>query len=486
MNGNKLKLFVIFGGTGDLTFRKLLPAFYDLWWKNQIKAEDVRIVAIGRRDYQQSDYLDLAKTKLESVFHPEVENEKFFDMISYYKMDYTEEGLYDGLREYLQSLVTRETDHLFYLAVAPRFFPVISRFLKDSHILSDTNSKQLLIEKPFGDDLKSAISINQEITEIFAEKEIYRIDHYLAKEMLLNLITIRFGNTVFRQIWNKDSIASIQITASETIGVENRGDYYDHSGALEDMVQSHILQILSVLLMNEPASLKAEDLRLNQYQALTTLAFPKKGDYYVAGQYQANHDAVGYLEENRVAQNSTTETFVALKLISKAYEFSDVPIYIRTGKRMKKLSTLVAIEFKPTRLTQADEYLAPNVLIIRIGPEEGIYFKVNIKKIGISSEVQKATMDIAQAFLEDNRFNSVQAYERLLTLAFNKDQTLFTSWNFARKSWELIEELKNKLAKDQLTPLPYPAFEDGPDLANELLAQDGHSWIDEDEECREC
>ena len=485
MSGNNLKLFIIFGGTGDLTFRKLLPAFYDLWWKNQIKSDEVKIVTIGRREYETSDYLALAKDKLEKVFHPEVDNEKFFNMISYYKMDYTKEDLYEGLRDYLKDLTTNNTDHLFYLAVAPRFFPLISRYLKESQILSDTKSKQLLIEKPFGDDLKSAISINKEITEIFDEKEIYRIDHYLAKEMLLNLITIRFGNKVFRQIWNKESIASIQITASETIGVENRGDYYDHSGALEDMVQSHILQIISILLMNEPTSLKAEDLRNNQYQALTTLTFPNIGDYYVAGQYQGNDDVVGYLNENRVAKDSKTETFVALKLESKAPEFSGVPIYIRTGKRMKKLSTLVAIEFKPTSLTKNDELLAPNVLIIRIGPDEGIYFKVNIKKIGISSDIQKATMNIAQSFLEDNRFNSVQAYERLITLAFNKDQTLFTSWDFARKSWELIEDLKVKISQDQLVPLPYPVFEDGPELSKQLLAQDGHCWIDEDEECCE-
>ncbi len=486
MIGKQHKLFVIFGGTGDLTFRKLLPAFFDLWWKGQLKPEQLKIVAIGRRDYTRSDYLVLVKEKLAQLFVEHDDIAEFLALITYYKMDYTDVSLYAGLKDFLATFTQAETEHLFYLAVAPRYFPVIAGYLADSEILAATKSKQLLIEKPFGDDLASAIEINAGITQIFTEKEIYRIDHYLAKEMLLNLITIRFGNTVFRQLWNKDSIASIQITASETIGVENRGDYYDHSGALEDMVQSHIFQIISVLLMNEPNSLLAADLRAKQYEALAQLEFPNQGDYYVAGQYLANGTAVGYLQENRVAPASTTETFVALKMLSRDLNFTGVPIYIRTGKRMAKLSTLVAIEFKPTRLTPNDELLAPNVLIIRIGPEEGIYFKVNIKKTGISSEVQKATMDIAQDFLEDNRFNSVQAYERLITLAFNHDQTLFTSWDFARKSWELIEDLKAKVKSDQLTPLGYLAFENGPKAAQALLAQDGHAWIDEDEECREC
>lgn len=487
MNGNKETIFVIFGGTGDLTFRKLLPAFYDLWRKHQVDANRLKIVTIGRRDYQQADYIRLVTEKLQKSFASTDDYQPFLDMIAYYKMDYTDSSTYPPFREFLHQSMNKDTKLLFYLAVAPRFFPVISTKLHESGILDNVASKQLLIEKPFGDDLQSAIEINKEITNIFTEREIYRIDHYLAKEMLLNLMYIRFGNTVFKQLWNANSIQSIQITASETIGVENRGDYYDHSGALEDMVQSHILQIISLLLMAQPKSLKANDLRANQYQALTQLQIPQHGAYYVAGQYVANKGVVGYLEEQRVRKNSQTETFVALKLLSNDPTFKGIPIYVRTGKRMKKLSTLVAIEFKPTSVTDSDDNLQSNVLMIRIGPDEGIYFKINIKKPGISSEVGQAKMDISQAFLDETKFNSVQAYERLILLALKKDQTLFASWDFVKKSWSLIEELKAKVIQDQRQkPLDYPAFEDGPAAAAEILHQDGNHWIDEDEECYGC
>lgn len=481
LDSNHPNVFVIFGGTGDLTYRKLLPAFYDLVLQGVFDANNLKIVIIGRRDYNSQTFLERALTGIEANARFKKEDleakQKLSQMVSYYKMDYHDLASYAGLREYLSSLFETAVRYQFYLAVAPSSFSIITEKLRLSHILEDVSAKQLLIEKPFGNDLQSAIDINAMILKSFKEDEIYRIDHYLAKEMIINIMTIRFGNQVFESLWKYGEIDNIQITATETIGVEDRGSYYDHSGALEDMVQSHLLQVLTLLMMKEPTDDSPEAIHTAQTEVLKNLElFDTIENSYIRGQYVSDGKVNSYRDEERVDPQSSTETYAAVEFRYNKEPFKDVPIYVRTGKRMDKAGTYVAVQFKPSKMYDGRE-LDPNVLIIRIGPDEGIYLRVNIKKPGITSEVQPIKMDFCQSCILENRYNTPQAYERLLRMALEQDHTLFASWDFANISWEIIDAIQKRAVNNPL--YEYEVFSSGPDAADEMLERNGHYWIND-------
>lgn len=483
MSGSNKTLFVIFGGTGDLTYKKLVPAFYDLYVLNQVEPKDLEVVIIGRRDYTNETYRE---TYEETLFkHVRFKNrdeahiQGFRELISYYKMDFHEPDHYFGLRDYL---LERGNRALFYLAVAPHSFEEITEFLKTSGITAAMTDKQLLIEKPFGDDLESAIEVDKAIKKCFKESEIYRIDHYLAKEMMLNILTIRFGNMTFERLWDKDSIESIQVSALEEGGVNDRGNYYDITGALEDMFQSHLLQMLSYVLMDRPKSMQPKHLHRAQERALRRLKPPKLENFnseFVLGQYVSNGEVNSYVDETHVKADSKTETFFAMKLTSSDKRFKDVPIYVRSGKRMKEQSTYIAITFKPVIGINGKEH-DRNVLIIRIGPDEGIYFKVNIKRPGNFDETQTVSMDFCQSCIYENRLNTPQAYERLISHALKKDRTLFASWPIVTKSWELTEQLQSLVKESNNQIIPYTAFENGPKESKSLIKTNGHEWVNDE------
>lgn len=482
-NSNIPTVFVIFGGTGDLTYRKLLPAFSDLVKQGHFDLENLQIVSIGRRDYTTQSYIQRVWSGIEEFARlkqmDQESQETFKKMITYYKMDYTEANDYSGLRDYLKSMFTGSVRYIFYLAVAPQSFSIISTHLKDSQILEDPAQKQVMIEKPFGDNLENAIAINEVIHEAFEENEIYRIDHYLAKEMIINIMTIRFGNAVFKNLWEHGEIDNVQITAFEMIGVEDRGPYYDKVGALQDMVQSHLLQVLSIILMPQPKSMAAKDIHEAQESVLANLKlYESIENSYVKGQYVGNEETKSYRDESRVDPETMTETYAALEFEYQVNPFKKVPIYVRTGKRLDKAGTYVAIQFKPLKMEGQTE-LPPNVLIIRIGPDEGIYLKVNIKKPGITTNVQPITMDFCQSCILENRYNTPEAYERLFMMAFNQDTTLFASWNFSYLSWQIIDEIE-RLSQEKEIPLyPYDVFSSGPKEATQMLEKNGHTWIDD-------
>lgn len=479
--GSVPTVFVIFGGTGDLTYRKLLPALYDLTLQKQINDKDFKIVSIGRRDFTSQSFFEKSWSGIQQYNRLKQDQmsakDSFESMLSYYKMDYQDETSYQQLRTYLGNLFEGPVRYMFYLAVAPSSFSLITTNLKANGILNDPLEKQLLIEKPFGDNLESAISINQQILAAFDEDEIYRIDHYLAKEMIINIMTIRFGNEVFKSLWNHAQIDNIQITAFETIGVDDRGSYYDKTGATEDMVQSHLLQILSLLLMDRPTSDDPDAIHFQQTQVLKQLSlFNDVKHSYVKGQYITDGTVSNYRDENRVDPNSETDTYAALALRLNHPRFKDIPIYMRTGKRVDKSGTYVAIQFKASTMLNGQQE-DPNILIIRIGPDEGIYLKANIKKPGVTDEVQPITMDFCQSCILENRYNTPQAYERLFSRTFEKDHTLFASWEFAKLSWEFIDELQKQASS--IDTDPYVSFTPGPTSSDEMLAQQGHQWIDE-------
>lgn len=486
MNGPLSKertTIIIFGATGDLTYRKILPALYDLNGTQEL--DHVDIVAIGRREYTNESYRESALTAVHegSKFKQNIEtlDERFFNKVSYYKMDFNQLESYEGLRQYLVEVLENTNRYMYYFAVSPASFSTIINHLHDSKILGQSQSKQLLIEKPFGDNLDSAMLINHEISRHFKSDEIYRIDHYLAKEMIRNILYWRFSNTVVEHLLNDQVIDHIQISASEMGGVELRGDFYDKTGALNDMVQSHILQVLSLLLMKRPKSLTPKDVHAQQFKVLENLKISNKSArlWMVKGQYREGGTSKHYRDEPRVDPNSITETYVALKLMYDRKPFKGVPIYVRTGKRLDKQSTYIAIEFKPNKLEKANDECPRNTMIIRIGPDEGIYLKVNIKKPGTTNEMQTIFMDYCQSCIFENRINTPQDYARIFSNALDRDMTIFTSWPIVEKSWALIQHIQTRAKEDQVLLHGYTAFSEGPQAATQLIENDKRHWIND-------
>ena len=458
-------IVTIFGGTGDLTYRKLLPAFYNLLENHQLPKQ-FHIVIIGRQELSTSDYHELLTPWLRNHSRYKVDEDTlkhFVSLVSYFEMTFTEDEGYVRLKEYFDT-TDQFAKRMYYFAVAPSFFETIAIQLEKHNLIENA---KIIIEKPFGNDLSSAISINNTLTTIIGEENIYRIDHYIAKEMVQNIFTIRFANAIFSNIWNKDSIDNIQISANETVGVENRGSYYDTTGALKDMFQNHLLQILSIVTMDKPNSFNANDIHEKQEEILEALI---KEDI-VLGQYIANEGSLSYTDEDRVAKDSNTETYAAIKLKINRPNWEGVPIYVRTGKRLNSRSTHIAIEFKHVDESQR------NVLVINVQPEEGITLRFNIKKPGQTNEIQTVSMDFCQSCNYENRLNTPEAYERLLNAALQEDHTLFASFKQVKLSWELVETLSKEL--HNVKPEPYLAYTEGPLKARDLLERKDQQWIQE-------
>lgn len=469
----KNHIFTIFGGTGDLTYRKLLPAIYNLENTKKVP-ESFHIVVIGRQDLDTEEYLknlipwihDHCRFKIEAHVL-----QAFLDRIVYFKMVFTEDEGYLRLSQFFNTLdMESNTVHqrLFYFAVAPDFFVTIASKLQAYNLVSEGS---IIIEKPFGNDLSSANQINGALTQIFDEEHIFRIDHYIAKEMVQNTHTIRFANAIFNNIWNHNMIEHIQISVAETVGVENRGNFYDITGALKDMFQSHILQILSIATMEEPEVMSAEKIHLEQEKILENLMIRDYERDVIYGQYTANKDSLGYLEEDRVSKDSKTDTFVALKLYINNETWRDVPIFIRTGKRMHKRSSEIVFQLK------AQNGYNPNIIVIKIQPDEGVYIRFNIKKPGHSNDTETVFMDFCQSCNFEFRSNTPEAYERLLDAALQHDHTLFASFKQVELSWKFTEDI---VARTQGNPIHnYPAFSSGPQASLDLLETMNFEWFEE-------
>lgn len=479
---------VIFGATGDLTHRKLLPAIYNLAYENRLP-DHFAVVAIGRREKTDSSYRDEIKQAISKHSRFPLNEAIWNDVMEriYYKqMDFTQPETYTDLKQYLQGIDYKHQtggNHIFYLAVAPEYFQPIVRNL-DTYLKveQDNNWQRVVIEKPFGKDLKSAIELNNTIVDVFKEENTYRIDHYLGKEMLQNILVIRFANLLFEPLWNKDYIKQVQISSSETLGVEKRGGYYEHSGAIRDMMQSHMLQLLSLIAMERPDDLSPEEIRnkkVNVLKQLKPLTKEEIKHNAVRGQYDQNAGGtlLGYRDEERVDSNSTTETYVALKLQVENDRWDGVPFYIRTGKRMPDKSTEVIIEFKEVghTLYQSHDEMKTNLLVIRVQPEEGVFFQFNAKKPGNEDIIVPVQMDFCQNC--QIGINSPEAYERLLYDVMKGDQTLFARWDEVYYSWKYIDTILNGWAEEVPNFPNYISGTYGPKEADDLLKRDGKSWI---------
>lgn len=457
--------FTIFGGTGDLTFRKLLPALYNLQVSNKLD-RTFRIVIIGRRKYTRESYGEKAKEwvmKYARLAFQESAFDELVQRIQYVQMDFTVLQEYNSLNIWYQQ--GGYENHIFYFAVAPRFFPIIAQGLEN---VEHACEGKVIVEKPFGENLSAARLLNHDLERFFPGSHIFHIDHYLGKEMVRNIQAVRFMNPIFKNVWNREFIEHVQISAMEEVGVESRGGYYDQSGALKDMVQNHLFQILTIIAMEQPERFFGDDMHQKQLDVLHDLRPVDKLDMkktMVLGQYR------GYRKEEKVQADSTTETYAALRLLIDNPRWQDVPFYIRTGKKLNRREMEVIITFK-----NVNPEAQANVLIIKIQPKEGIYLQFNIKKPGDSDEIIATRMDFCQSCLESNRINTPEAYERLLLAAVNNEVSWFSKWDQIETSWQYINRMKEAYQKAKLPIYDYEPGSDGVEFSKTLLG--GQDWAE--------
>jgi glucose-6-phosphate 1-dehydrogenase len=481
-------LFVLFGATGDLAKRKLFPALYSLH-KERLLPEQFAVVGVARGENSdegfRSDVLSAIQKYARHDVHEQEDWEAFSKHFYYFPLDVRQKDGYTGLKDLSDKLDQQYNipgNRIFFLAMAPEFFGTVASNLKAAGLTGTPGWKRLIIEKPFGHDLPSAQQLNQEISAAFAEEDIYRIDHYLGKEMVQNIEVIRFANTLFEPLWNNRYIDNIQITSSETVGVEERAGYYEKSGALRDMVQNHMLQMVMMMAMEPPSRLKTEAIRDEKVKVLRSLRRYTPDEvrqHVVRGQYAAGSiqgKAVpGYREETGVDPQSRTETFVAAKLYIDNFRWAGVPFYIRTGKRMARKSTEIVVQFKemPKYLYFNKEgTLGPNLLVIRVNPVEGMHLLLNVKQPGTEGGITRVAMD----FCQNCEYGNPEAYERLLYDAMHGDSTFFTRWDEVSLAWKFVDAISAAWESNADDLRTYAAGTWGPEEANQLLQRDGFHW----------
>lgn len=418
----------VFGATGNLMYKKLLPAFAALQSKG-LMPEDTKILCIGRQNHTLESYLTVAKGQIKE----KIDWDKFIPILDYFQMDFDQADSYVRLHDYMNG--NGRTERLFYLAVAPDLFPLIAKGISESHLIekNDTTGR-IVFEKPFGEDLKSAKSINALLWKYFDESQIYRVDHYLGKEMIQNILVMRFANRLFENSWNNQSIERVSIIAKETEGVMNRGNYYDHVGALKDMVQSHLMQMAALIAMEVPESFDVDGIRAEKVKVLKHVRI-EPGDI-LTGQYE------GYLDEKNIRPNSDTETFVFLRAFIDTPRWKGVPFVFFTGKKLDEKRSEIILDFKAN--SQQDnlwpsQTITKNQLVIRVAPGEGVTFRMNTKQHGLSNRILPMEMD----YCHDCEYigNKPEAYERLILDLIHGNSTLFTRWDEIETSWKNIDAI---------------------------------------------
>lgn len=488
---------VIFGASGDLTARKLIPALYHLFKERQMP-QDFRIIGFARREKTDALWRQELRADLEdfSRTHPIDDTVwgKFSQNIEYCQGDLTESSAYQELEHRLASFGNERlrSNLLFYLATSPSQFGLVVEQLHKAGLVHRQNGNQhtgwerIVVEKPFGHDLESARALNRELTRFAGESQVFRIDHYLGKETVQNILMFRFSNAIFERLWNRDVVDHVQITVSERLGVGERGGYYEEAGALRDMVQNHLLQVLSLIAMEPPVSLDAEAIRDEKVKLLRSirpLTPENVALQIVRGQYFAGivdgRAQPGYRQEPKVRSDSNVETYVALKLFIDNWRWSGVPFYLRTGKALPTSASEVRIQFRHTPYVlfaaQCGQNLDANSLALRLQPNEGISLRFNGKVPGTSVEVRPVRMH----FGYDAEFGAYtpEAYERLLLEAMTGDATLFIRHDEVETAWQIVDSIREGWQNKPLSNREfYAAGTWGPMVADDLLADAGHSW----------
>jgi glucose-6-phosphate 1-dehydrogenase len=476
-------ILVIFGASGDLTKRKLIPALADLFEQNLLP-EKFAVLGLGRTKLTEVQFRKNMLEGIKDYSSKKGDKAKHFaKQLHYYSFNTKNKAEYAGFREKLEELNPNEETHnnyIFYLATPPSMYSLIPEFLNDQKLNEQKNGfRRLIIEKPFGHNLESAKKLNKDLLKYFNEEQIYRIDHYLGKETVQNLLVTRFSNSIFESLWNRNFIHHIEITSSEDIGVGNRGSYYEESGAMRDMVQNHLLLIASLVAMEPPTQIYAENIRNEIVKVLQSLRpIPKERieDYVIRGQYtesvMRSKKAKGYRQEKGVDAKSRTETFVAVKFFIDNWRWADVPFYIRTGKMLPTRVTEIVIHFKPTPHhlfpDGSDSPGKQNQLVIRIQPDEGILLKFGMKVPGAGFRVQDVNMDFHYSELNDTYLPS--AYERLLLDCMLGDPTLYSRGDAVEAAWEFTEPILQAWKENPDIKIHgYPAGTWGPDVSDQLI-----------------
>ena len=483
---------VIFGASGDLTKRKLLPALFHLE-QGGLLPKEFAVVGAARRPLGDSFAKDMRAGIVEfgGVQESDDSDAKlndFMKKVSYHQMNFDDQQGYVALKQHLEKIDQEhgtKGNRLFYLAVAPEYFADIMRELGRHQMAQpEAGVVHCIIEKPFGHDLESARKLNDDVNAVFREEQVFRIDHYLGKETVQNILVFRFANGIFEPIWNRNYVDHVQITAAEEIGIEGRGPFYEGAGALRDVIQNHVMELLSFVAMEPPISFEAEALRREKVKVWRAIQ-PIRMEDTVRGQYgpgEVNGKPVkGYRQEDRVDPQSNTETYAALKLEIENWRWAGVPFYIRAGKRLAKRSTEISIQFKqPPQLLFKEvggkcSEIEPNIITMRIQPDEGISLRFGAKVPSPNMEVCPVIMDFnySEAFGK----NSANGYERLLLDAMLGDGTLFAHREGVEATWSLLTPLLGQWAEQKAKDFPnYAAGTWGPKAAHDLLGRDGRAW----------
>ncbi len=488
-------ILVIFGASGDLTYRKLVPAVFDLF-DQDLLPEDFAVLGLGRTQMDTENFRSKMKEGIElfastSKKTPSLDDiEAFVKKLHYYAFNTKEESEYSGFKEYLLDLdnqLKTNQNFIFYLATPPSMYTVIPANLSKQGLADEAvGFKRLIVEKPFGYDLESAKSLNKKLLHNFDEDQIYRIDHYLGKETVQNLLVTRFGNGIFEPLWNRNYVSHVEITSSESIGVGNRGGYYEGSGALRDMVQNHLLLLAGLVGMEPPASINSNAIRneiAKVMQSIRPIKEEEVDKYVIRGQYVTSTikgaTVKGYREEKGVNPESRTETYVAMKFFIDNMRWADVPFYIRTGKMLPTRVTEVVIHFKPSPHKLFDNNSGMthqnNQLVIRIQPDEGLLMKYGMKVPGAGFKSQTVNMDFHYSELADVYLPS--AYERLLHDCMLGDSTLYSRGDVVEAAWEFVKPIQEAWKNNEEIPVHgYPAGTWGPDVADDLIEDKTQTW----------
>jgi len=492
MENTKNLIIVIFGASGDLTSRKLIPAIFSLKTQN-LMPEKYAIFGAGRTRLSDEEFRNkmseaILKYSEEKVTDNNLIND-FVKDLYYHPLDNSSEAGYSELKSKMTAIDKSYGiggNFIFYMATPPSMYEVIAVNLAKSGLTNQENGfRRIIIEKPFGYDLESGRKLNKTLHELISEDQIYRIDHYLGKETVQNLLVTRFANGMFEPLWNRNYIDRIEITSAENLGVGDRGGYYDASGALRDMVQNHLLQMVGLTAMEPPSSLDANAIRnevLKVFQSLQPIREEDVPNQVIRGQYTASlirgECVTGYRNEKGVAEDSRTETYVAIKFFINNWRWGGVPFYMRTGKRLPTRVTEIVIHFKqtPHHLFQREAgKVSSNQLIIRIQPDEGILLKFDMKEPGAGFNVKNVNMDFHYTDLANTRVPS--AYERLLHDVMEGDSTLFSRDDEVETAWKFLEPIQKAWANNKSIKIyGYPAGTWGPEHANELIEGEGLTW----------
>lgn len=486
-------IFIIFGGTGDLSKRKIFPALYNLFLENRLP-DKFAIIGTARSEMTDSEYRkEILKAIDEFSRTGKTKKEdwsKFESHITYQIADIKKVADYKEFEKNIKILKEAWKENpaiVYYCAVSPSLFCTIAENISKSNLENDKETTRIVIEKPFGSDLKSAEELNKRLISIFDETQIYRIDHYLGKEVVQNIMAFRFANAIMEPLWNRNHIEHVQISVTEQIGVEDRGDYFDHAGILRDMIQNHLLQLLCIIAMEPPTSFEADVVRDKKVEVLKAMRKIKPGqveNMSARGQYGSGwiegKKVSGYREEKDVDPNSNTETYAALKFYIDNWRWQGVPFYLRTGKRLFKSASLITIQFKevPHNMFHKEDGRTPkkNKLILNIQPDMGIRFQLENKTPGL--EMSLDTVDVVFDYYGKTKVDSPEAYETLLLDIISGDQTLFMRADQVEAAWKVVMPILNYWKNNTMNNFPnYPADSWGPEYAEALIAKDGYHWF---------